>query len=177
MKTLILGGVKSGKSRHAENLAIATNQPVTLIATAMAQDAQMEERIARHKADRPMHWTVIEEPYKLASTLETVCQTGHCVVVDCLTLWLTQLLVKDDEAVLQAEMQAMLSGLPSTRGTLIMVSNETSMGIVPMGELSRRYCDEAGLMHQRLASQFDRAILSVAGIPMVLKGSLPECLA
>lgn len=172
MKSLILGGVKSGKSRHAQKLAIQSALPVTLIATALAQDAEMSERIARHKADRPTDWLVVEEPYALGCAIESASKMSGCVLVDCLTLWLTQLIVCENSKKLEREKQALLTSIETAQSELIIVSNENSMGIVPLGELSRRYCDEAGLLHQQIAQLCDTVVLSVAGLPMTLKGEL-----
>ncbi len=141
--TLILGGVRSGKSRLAERLAIESQMPVTYIATATAQDEEMQLRIAKHRKQRPDHWDVIEEPIELAAALSNVT-TGHCILLDCLTLWLTNLLLTNDLTLFTREHDAFLAILPSLYHRILIVSNETNMGITPMGELSRRYCDEAG---------------------------------
>ncbi len=170
MKILILGGVRSGKSRMAEQLATNSKLPVHYIATATAEDEAMQARIALHRTHRPDHWFVLEEPLRLASALKEHAASGHCVLVDCLTLWLTNLLLLEDEAVFKKELTALLKVLPDLPGEIIMVSNETNMGIMPMGELSRRYCDEAGRLHQNLAQICDRVILTVAGLPHILKG-------
>ncbi len=169
MKTLILGGVRSGKSRLAERLAIESGWPVTYIATATAQDAEMRARIAAHRARRPAGWSVVEEPIELAAMLRARAQADRCVLVDCLTLWLTNLLTAEDTNALEHERAALLAVLPGLPGRIILVSNETNMGVTPLGELSRRYCDEAGQLHQALAQCCDRVILTVAGLPMILK--------
>ena len=171
--TLILGGVKSGKSLLAEQLATNSGMTVTYIATATADDTEMQQRIASHQSRRPEHWQTIESSINLAATLQQLCQPNHCVLVDCLTLWLTNLLIADDTSVLENEIEALINVLPTLAGNIIMVSNETSMGIVPLGELSRLYCDQAGILHQRIAALSDRVILTVAGLPHVLKGQLP----
>ncbi|VAW85913.1 Adenosylcobinamide kinase / Adenosylcobinamide-phosphate guanylyltransferase [hydrothermal vent metagenome] len=170
MKTLILGGVRSGKSRLAEQLAINSNLPVTYIATATAQDGEMQTRIATHQRDRPNHWALIEEPLHLAAVLQTHASPDHCLLVDCLTLWLTNLLMNDDESCFKTERDALINALPILPGKIIFVSNETNMGITPLGELSRRYCDEAGWLHQDLAQACQRVVLVVAGLPHTLKG-------
>ncbi len=172
MKTLILGGVRSGKSRLAERLATETNLPVTYIATATAEDAEMQARISAHQKHRPAHWQLIEEPLHLGQTLQTNARSGHCVLVDCLTLWLTNVLMANDEHQFEKERGELLHVIPSLAGHIIIVSNETNMGVTPMGELSRRYCDEAGRLHQELAQLCDNVILTVAGLPQVLKGDL-----
>lgn len=170
MKQLILGGVRSGKSRLAEQHAIATGLPVVYIATAQAQDAEMQERIQHHQTNRPQHWTVLEEPLALAQALQAQAMDGRCVLVDCLTLWLTNLLCLQNEIRLQQEIEALLETLPNLPGEIILVSNETGMGIVPLGELTRRYCDEAGRLHQAIAARCESVILTVAGLPLTLKG-------
>ena len=170
MKTLILGGVRSGKSQLAEQLAMDSGLPVTYIATATAEDAEMHRRIERHRADRPDHWALVEEPIALAAALKQHAAEGRCVIVDCLTLWLTNLLMADDPDLLEQELDALLAALDGLPGEVILVSNETGMGVIPLGEITRRYCDEAGRLHQRLAQQCERVVLTVAGLPQVLKG-------
>ena len=172
MKTLILGGVRSGKSRLAERLASESVLPVIYIATATALDKEMQTRIETHRTHRPDHWLVIEEPIQLAAELTQHAATDCCILVDCLTLWLTNLLMHEDTTVYEREREAILTTLPLLQGEIIMVSNETNMGVMPMGELSRVYCDEAGKLHQSLAQICDRVILTVAGLPHVLKGEL-----
>lgn len=169
-KTLILGGVRSGKSRLAERLATESQLPVIFIATATGDDDEMRSRIAMHREQRPAHWQVIEEPLSLASALQRHDSDRHCLLVDCLTLWLTNLLLHPDPMRFAAEQTAFLETLPQIKGKLILVSNETNMGIVPLGELSRRYCDEAGRLHQATAALCDQVILTVAGLPLVVKG-------
>ena len=170
MRELILGGVRSGKSRLAEQHAQASGLPVTYLATATAQDDEMRARVAHHQAQRPGHWQLVEEPLALASAMQRHAAEHHCVLVDCLTLWLTNLLCMQDEARLQQEVAALLEVLPGLPGQIILVSNETGMGIVPLGELTRRYCDEAGRLHQAVAQYCERVILTVAGLPLNLKG-------
>ena len=169
-QTLILGGVRSGKSRLAERMAIESQLPVTYIATATAQDEEMYQRITAHQARRPDKWHVIEAPIKLASALSNQTITGHCILIDCLTLWLTNLLLADDSSLFERELEAFITLLPTLSNHIIMVSNETNMGIIPMGALSRRYCDEAGRLHQELAQQCDQVILTIAGLPHIVKG-------
>lgn len=171
MKTLILGGVKSGKSRRAEQLAIESGKAVTLIATARALDDEMSERIRRHKAQRNQDWHLIEEPLALAAALRANQTHSHCVVVDCLTLWLTQLLMLDDSTRLQYEMESLLDEVRNASADVILIGNESSMGITPLGQLSREFCDRAGVLHQQLAECCDTVILSIAGLPQYIKGS------
>ena len=171
MRELILGGVRSGKSRLAEQHANETGLDVMYVATAQVRDAEMQQRIAQHQARRPAHWQVIEAGHDLAQVLQQHAGAGRCVLVDCLTLWLTQLLCDLSEAELHREVDAVLAVLPTLPGQIILVSNETNMGVVPLGELSRRYCDEAGRLHQQVGAICERVILTVAGLPLIVKGS------
>lgn len=172
MKELILGGVRSGKSRLAEQHALASGLEVFYIATATAGDTEMQQRIAHHQQQRPATWSLIEEPLHLASVLQQHANDDRCLLVDCLTLWLTNLLLSDDASMLEREREALLEQLATLPGHIILVSNETGMGIVPEARLARRFGDEAGRLHQQLAQICDRVILTVAGLPHVLKGKL-----
>lgn len=167
---LILGGARSGKSRYAEQLATESQLDGVYIATATANDSEMAERIRHHQAERPATWQTIEEPLRLADTLQAVAHPERAILVDCLTLWLTNLLCHEDPVWFERETQAVLDLLPTLPGEIILVSNEVGQGIVPLGELSRRFVDEAGRLHQRLASQMDQVILMVAGLPLTVKG-------
>lgn len=169
-KTLVLGGVKSGKSRLAEQLAKQSELDVIYIATATVDDNEMQQRIYKHQQQRPQHWQTVEAPISLADTLQQFCKEDNCILVDCLTLWLTNLLMNDDKSLVDQEIEALLSLLPTLPGKLIFVSNETNMGIMPLGELTRQYCDRIGLLHQQIAEIVDRVVLTVAGLPHVLKG-------
>lgn len=170
MRELILGGVRSGKSRLAEQHALDSGLPVTYVATATADDDEMRTRIAHHQKQRPDHWCLVEEPLALAAILQREAAAGRCVLVDCLTLWLTNLLCAQDEMRLRQEIADLLRVLPELPGHIILVSNETGMGVVPLGELTRRYCDEAGRLHQAVAQSCERVILTVAGLPLNVKG-------
>ncbi len=170
MKELILGGTRSGKSRLAQERAIASGLPVTYIATATAGDDEMAARIQCHQRERPVEWALIEAPIGLAEALRQSAGPDRCLLVDCLTLWLSNLLGFATEAEFQQQRQALLDLLPQLPGYIILVSNEVNMGVVPMGELSRRFCDEAGWLHQTLAQQCQRVTLTVAGLPLQLKG-------
>jgi adenosylcobinamide kinase/adenosylcobinamide-phosphate guanylyltransferase len=173
MKTLILGGVRSGKSRLAERLARESGRRVVYVATATAGDEEMRRRIDAHRERRPADWTLVEEPLTLGGKLADLGDPGRCLLVDCLTLWLTNLITHADASLLERERAALLESLPGLCGDLVLVSNEINMGVVPLGEISRRYCDEAGALHQALAARCDRVVLTVAGLPQVLKG--PSC--
>lgn len=169
MKSLILGGVRSGKSRLAEQQAMASGRDIVYIATATAGDESMRRRIAAHRKTRPAHWQTIEQPLYLADAIATHATGHNCLLVDCLSLWLTNLLLTENEALISQQLAALPQQLDSQAGNIILVSNETSMGITPLGELSRRFCDEAGSLHQRLAEICDEVTLTIAGLPHVLK--------
>ena len=171
MLQLILGGARSGKSRLAEKLASDSGLQVTYIATSQPLDGEMNQRIAHHRERRPAHWGLIEEPLELARVLQESAGEGRCLLVDCLTLWLTNLLMLEDPERLAAEREALLHCLANLPGEIIFVSNETGMGVVPLGELTRRYVDEAGWLHQALAERCQRVVLTVAGLPLTLKGT------
>jgi|TARA_Y100001949_G_scaffold168312_3_gene166926 adenosylcobinamide kinase/adenosylcobinamide-phosphate guanylyltransferase len=170
MIELILGGARSGKTRLAERLAVESGLAVTYIATSQPLDGEMSERIAHHRSRRPPSWGLIEEPLALASILREHAHADCCLLVDCLTLWLTNLLMLDDASRLVEERDALLECLHELPGRVLMVSNETGLGVVPLGELTRRYVDETGLLHQALAERCQRVIFTVAGLPMTLKG-------
>ncbi len=171
MRTLILGGVRSGKSRLAEKLARESGLEVVYIATAQAQDTEMAARIAHHQKRRSAEWQTVEEPLALAAAIAAHASAGRCVLVDCLTLWLTNLLLHPVPELFPRERAALLDALCGLPGRVILVSNETGMGIVPAGELSRRFNDEAGWLHQDLAERCDSVLLAVAGLPLILKGN------
>ena len=173
MRSLILGGARSGKSALAERLALASAGAVVYIATAQARDGEMAERIAHHRARRPVEWACVEEPLALADVLRRHARADSCVLVDCLTLWLSNLLGAADASCFERERAALLDTLPQLPGEILLVSNEVGMGVVPLGELSRRFVDEAGRLHQALAAACDRVIFVAAGLPLTLKGTLP----
>lgn len=171
MRSLILGGARSGKSALAERLA-AAHDHVLYIATAAAGDSEMSERILHHRARRPAHWGLDETPLLLATTLRREARGGRCLLVDCLTLWLSNLLCSGDEAQWQQQRRELVETLPQLPGEIILVSNEVGQGIVPLGELSRRFVDEAGRLHQDIAARCERVVFTLAGLPQVLKGAL-----
>lgn len=170
MLQLILGGARSGKSRLAEQTAISMQLAVTYVATAQALDPEMQNRIAHHQNQRPAHWSLIEEPLFLAKTLQKIDRPNQIILVDCLTLWLTNLLLLDDQNVLEFECEQLIDVLPTLQSEIILVSNETGLGVVPLGEISRRFVDEAGRLHQALGQIADKVMFCVAGFPMILKG-------
>jgi adenosylcobinamide kinase/adenosylcobinamide-phosphate guanylyltransferase len=175
MHNLILGGARSGKSALAERIAAESEREVVYVATAERGDGEMAERIAHHRARRPVHWHCVEEPLALAQALYLHARPDRCVLVDCLTLWLSNLLGADDPARLEHERDALLELMPMLPGHIVLVSNEVGLGIVPMGELSRRFVDEAGRLHQALGASCERVIFTAAGLPLVLKGEPLQC--
>ncbi len=170
MLQLILGGARSGKSRLAEQLASDSTLPVIYIATSQPLDGEMSARVALHRQRRPDHWGLVEEPVELARVLRENAAADRCLLVDCLTLWLTNLLMLEDPQRLAIERDRLLDTLATLPGEIIFVSNETGLGVVPLGELTRRYVDEAGWLHQALAERCQRVVLTVAGLPLTLKG-------
>jgi len=138
MRELILGGVRSGKSRLAEQHAHASGIQVVYVATAQARDAEMQRRVAEHQARRPDNWLSVEAGQNLAEVLQREASAQRCMLVDCVTLWLTQLLCDASEQDLRRECAALIEVLPTLSGQIILVGNETNMGVVPMGELSCR---------------------------------------
>lgn len=173
MRTLILGGARSGKSALAERLASESGREVVYIATAQAGDAEMATRIAHHRSRRPQQWLCVEEPIRLADVLREHAREHRCILVDCLTLWLSNLLGGADEHAFERERACLLDALQALPGELLMVSNEVGLGIVPLGELTRRFVDEAGRLHQAIAAVSERVVFVAAGLPLILKGTLP----
>lgn len=177
---LILGGARSGKSRHAESLAVASGLPVTVIATAEALDDEMKTRIRRHQDDRPSGWRTVETPVALAATLAREAAAGRCVIVDCLTLWLSNLMADAGNVAepavaalppaLHAERAALLETLPTLRGEVLLVANEVGLGLVPDTALGRVFRDEAGRLNQMVAAACERVTFVAAGLPLALKG-------
>lgn len=164
--TLLLGGARSGKSTHAEKLATALRAPWTYIATAQAHDGEMAERIALHRSRRGEGWQTVDAPLDLAQALGSVPE-GRPVLVDCLTLWLSNHMLADHDAeVVSAELEKALS---APRGPWFVVSNEVGLGIVPDSPLGRRFRDAQGRLNQRVASIADRVLFMVAGLPMQVK--------
>ncbi|CAM5276844.1 bifunctional adenosylcobinamide kinase/adenosylcobinamide-phosphate guanylyltransferase [Thauera mechernichensis] len=176
---LILGGARSGKSREAERRAAASGLAVTVIATAEALDAEMAARIRRHQADRPAGWRTVEAPIALADTLREASAPGHCLVVNCLTLWLSNLLTDahhlppgasaEDLPAFRRERDALLAVLPTLPGHIILVANEVGLGLVPETALGRLFRDEAGRLNQAVAAACPRVVFVAAGLPLVLK--------
>jgi adenosyl cobinamide kinase/adenosyl cobinamide phosphate guanylyltransferase len=161
--TLILGGARSGKSRHGEGLIAAHPPPWTYIATAEAWDAEMAARIAAHRARRDERWRTVERPLALPESLGT----AEPVLVDCLTLWLTNIMLAAHD--IGAATAALLAALEGRRAPTVLVANEVGLGIVPEHRLGRDFRDAAGVLHQAIAARADRVLFMVAGLPMVVK--------
>ncbi len=164
--TFILGGARSGKSRHAEELLAAEPAPWTYVATAQALDAEMAERIAHHRARRDSRWHTVDAPLDLVDALETL-PGGRPVLVDCLTLWLTNVMLAERDV--EVESQRLADALARPRGPWVVVANEVGLGIVPDNALARRFRDAAGRLNQMVAAQADGVIFMVAGLPMKVK--------
>jgi adenosylcobinamide kinase / adenosylcobinamide-phosphate guanylyltransferase len=170
MKELVLGGVRCGKSRYAERQARASGLRVVYIATAIAgEDVELADRIRRHREHRPGEWLTVEEPAALGAALRRHGGPDSCLLVECLTLWLAHLLTREPPDRLERERESLLRELPDIRGSVVLVGNETGLGIMPNGSLSRRFLDLSGELHQSLAGLCERVTLVVAGLPQRLK--------
>lgn len=166
--TLVLGGARSGKSRYAQAVAEAAGGRLVFVATAQAFDDEMTDRIRRHQADRDARWTTVEAPLDLAGAVAGADGEDAVVLVDCLTLWASNLLLSEEGA--DARLAALLDAIAGARGQILLVANEVGLGIVPDNALARRFRDLAGTINQRVAAAVDRVHMTVAGIPMVVKG-------
>lgn len=171
MIELVLGGARSGKSRHASERAAASGLPVIYVATAQGLDAEMSARIAQHKQERPAGWKTVEAPLDLPRALIALVRPGRCVLVDCLTLWLTNVMLAagPDTARLHGEIDALLGALGRVQGRVILVSNEVGMGLVPDTPLGRAFRDEQGRLNQKVAALSRRVVFIAAGLPLLLK--------
>ena len=179
-KTLILGGARSGKSRHAEALAAASGKRVLYVATAQAGDAEMLDRIALHRQQRDPGWATLEENIELGKLIEQHSASDCLILIDCVTLWLSNLLFSEARdfpdvgkitppSQFEVQRKNLLHALQHATGDVILVSNEVGMGIVPSGAVSRWFVDEAGRLNQALAAVCDHVSLVVAGLPLSLK--------
>lgn len=169
----ILGGARSGKSRHAVAAQPARGR-VVFIATAQAGDGDMAARIARHRAERPAHWTTIEEPFDVAARFKELRRVD-AVIIDCVTVWIANRVLRGDtEEAISAEVDALATQLPGAPFAVTLVSNEVGEGVHPETALGLRFRDTLGIVNQRLAAACDRAVLMVAGLPMTLKETTPR---
>jgi adenosylcobinamide kinase / adenosylcobinamide-phosphate guanylyltransferase len=180
--TLVIGGMRSGKSRHAEDLVVAMPPPWTYVATAEAGDAEMAARIATHRARRGAGWVTAEAPHDLAAAV-AMLPRGSAVLIDCMTLWLSNRMLaqlggdlsrhegRDAEIArkIDAELDAVLAAFGRHGGIAVIVSNEVGLAVVPDNALARCFCDLQGRLNQRLAAAAHRVILMVAGLPLILK--------
>ena len=180
-RTLVLGGARSGKSMHAERLAAASGKERIYIATAQATDDEMAARIAHHRRQRDAGWLTVEEPVLLGDAIARHAAPGRVLLVDCLTVWLTNLLFTEARdypdigtieppAAFQAQRAAFLQALAQAAGDVILVSNEVGLGIIAHGALSRWFVDEAGRLNQAVAACCERAVFVAAGLPLTLTG-------
>jgi len=168
--TLVLGGARSGKSAHAERLVLGEGAEPVYVATAEAHDAEMAERIARHRADRAGRgWTTVEEPLDLAGVIGREARPGRAILVDCLTLWLSNLMLAGEPPeARQAELLRVLAGVGCP---IVLVSNEVGLGLVPETPLGRAFRDAQGRLNQAVAARADRVFFVAAGLPLTLKSA------
>lgn len=169
--TLVLGGARSGKSRHAETLVETATGACVYVATAEAGDAEMAARIAAHRARRGPRWITLEAPLELVEALRRECAPGRAVLVDCLTLWLSNLLAAGRDPA--AEGDRLIAALPALAGPVVFVSNEVGLGVVPDNALARAFVDHAGRLHQDLAAAAQSVVYVTAGLPIPLKSAAP----
>lgn len=165
--TLVLGGARSGKSRHAETLVEGQPGACLYLATAEPGDPEMAERIRQHRARRGTRWHTHEEPLELADALDNLAGPESAVLVDCLTLWLSNLLGVGRDT--EAECARLLDALPGLAGPVVFVSNEVGLGVHPANALARRFVDQAGHLHQDLAAAAQSVVFMAAGLPLSLK--------
>ncbi|MEO8668318.1 MAG: bifunctional adenosylcobinamide kinase/adenosylcobinamide-phosphate guanylyltransferase [Bauldia sp.] len=164
---LVLGGQRSGKSRFAERVLMASGRRPVYIATAAARDAEMAARIALHRDRREPAWLTVEEPLALAERIRDYAAPSNAVLVDCLTLWLSNLM--EAERPIDTETGSLLSALADATGPVVLVSNEVGSGIIPDNALGRRFADSLGILNQRIAAAVPRVVVMTAGLPLVLK--------
>lgn len=181
-RTLVFGGARSGKSAYAENLAAGSSQNVVYVATAQAGDAEMTARIASHRQQRShCGWRTVEEPLALGEAIACWSRPETMLLVDCLTVWLSNLLFAENRdfpevgeiappAIFLEQREGFLRALEQAKGDVVLVSNEVGMGIVPQGAVSRWFVDEAGRLNQAVAARCEQVVWVAAGLPLVLKG-------
>ncbi|MDP5239155.1 bifunctional adenosylcobinamide kinase/adenosylcobinamide-phosphate guanylyltransferase [Uliginosibacterium sp. 31-16] len=164
----VIGGARSGKSHFAQGIAETHAGEIQLIVTAEILDEEMRERVAKHRAERPAHWRVTEAPLDLPEAVTRLARPGACVLVDCLTLWLSNILCTQPDT-LESRVQSLSSAILSAQGQLVLVSNEVGWSIVPENKLARLFRDEQGRLNQRVAALCDEVTLVAAGLPLKLK--------
>lgn len=165
---LVLGGARSGKSRFAEQLVTASGLDRHYLATGRAWDDEMRARISQHRQDRGDGWQTLEEPLDLVGALRSVDGDGRCILIDCLTLWVTNLMM--DGRHMAVEFEALVALIPDARGQLVFVSNEVGLGIVPENKMAREFRDHAGRLHQMVAAVAKDVYFIAAGLPLKMKG-------
>lgn len=171
--TLVLGGAASGKSVFAEGLVTGSDLAPVYLATAQAWDAEMAEKIARHRDQRDAGgWRTIEEPVDIASALAGVA-ADEAVLIDCATMWLSNLVLQDDPPGAEAAAGTLLQACAACAGPVVIVSNEVGQGIVPDNALARRFREAQGALNRHIAGQAGLVVAVMAGLPLVLKGTLP----
>lgn len=168
---VVIGGARSGKSRFAESLAKQSKKQVVYVATATAGDDEMYQRIVQHQQDRPKIWQLIEEPLNLADVVRANNSSSQVLIIECITLWLSNWLCTYDKNLFLQEKADFLDAVSQSQSELVIVSNEVGSGIVPLGEMSRQFADQAGWMNQSLAEVAHQVTLVVAGCPLKLKSN------
>lgn len=168
-RVLVLGGARSGKSRHAQGLCEAVGGQLAYIATAQAFDSEMAQRIARHRDDRDARWHTLEAPIALPDAIRQAAKEADAILVDCLTLWLSNLMLADEE--LGPSRKALLQAVQDVAVPIVLVANEVGLSIVPDNALARRFRDEAGWLNQQVAAICDSVTFVAAGLPLSLKGT------
>lgn len=164
---LVLGGARSGKSRYAQSRAEAQDGELVFVATAQAFDGEMAERVARHRADRGERWRTIEAPLALADVVRREAAPGRVLLIDCLTLWASNLMFAECD--IEADTEALTDAIATATGPVILVTNEVGLGIVPDNALARRFRDVAGRINQAVAASVSEAVFIAAGLPLRLK--------
>ena len=172
--TLVLGGVRSGKSRYAQQLAEPADNVLFVATAEVRDDSEMRAKIERHQSERPRHWKTVEEPIQLARVLSEPYDESQVILVDCLTLFASNMLERFGEhtAANHPEIEALCSVLARARCSVILVSNEVGCGVIPAYALGRRFRDLVGELNQKVASVADNVLFMTAGLPLVLKGKL-----
>lgn len=164
---LVLGGARSGKSRYAQGRAEAAAEKRLFIATAQAFDDEMRDRIARHREDRGPGWETLEEPLNLAAVIAAHAAPDRALLVDCLTLWTSNLMLADQD--IPPATATLIAALARASGPVVLVSNEVGLGIVPDNALARRFRDAAGIVNQQIAAAADEVQFLVSGLPLAIK--------
>jgi adenosylcobinamide kinase/adenosylcobinamide-phosphate guanylyltransferase len=165
--TFVLGGARSGKSRYAEGLVMDCTPPWVYVATAEAHDSEMLARISEHRNRRDGRWRTVEAPFDLPGAITAHASNGQAVLVDCLTLWLSNVMLAGQDST--AELQRLIAALSNADGPVVIVSNEVGFGIVPDNALAREFRDAQGRVNMQVAAIANRAVLIAAGLPLILK--------